>query len=109
MIAQKLGNEDAALYRFTHPVKPEQPMVPAQKPALSDTVVERDPSLKPSHKPSPHVHSQMQPAQKPLQQSGKGQGSIGGASHPPRKGAIIAPQYAAGSAKTPIMLAEIKV
>lgn len=114
MIAQKLGNEDAALYRFTHPVKPDQPMTAASKPALSNTVVERDPSQKDSQnipktettKPQP---SQLQNSQSSVQQSSKGKAGIAGPSHPPRKGSQAGPQYAAGSAKTPIMLAEIQV
>lgn len=115
MIAQKLGNEDAALYRFTHPVKPDQPLVPAPKPALSDTVMERDPlpkaSQHPSQLPPPHdAPPQAGPSQTPLQQlQHKLNGGVGSASHPPRKGTKAAPHYAAGNAKTPIMLAEIKV
>jgi hypothetical protein len=117
MIAQKLGNEDAALYRFTHPVKPDQPLVPTPKPALSNTVVERDPLQKASQHPSqlPPLYvapppPQARPPQAPLQQHQGGvKSSVGSASHPPRKGTNAAPQYAAGNAKTPIMLAEIKV
>ncbi|DBA66827.1 TPA: hypothetical protein ACH3X2_001963 [Trebouxia sp. C0005] len=114
MIAQKLGNEDAALYRFTHPVKPDQPLVPAPKPALSDTVVERDPSPNPSQHPSQlppsqDAPSQAGPLQTPSQQlQDKAKGKMGSASHPPKKGTKAAPQYAAGNAKNPIMLAEIK-
>lgn len=115
MIAQKLGNEDAALYRFTHPVKPDQPLVPAPKPALSDTVVERNPSQKASQHPSqlPPSHDALPQAgalQLPLQRpQNEVKGGVGSASHPPRKGSKAAPQYAAGHAKNPIMLAEIKV
>ena len=115
MIAQKLGNEDAALYRFTHPVKPDQPLVPAPKPALSNTVVERDPSQKASQHPSQLLPSHVAPPeagppQAPSQQhQGKVKSSVGSASHPPRKRSNAVPQYAAGNAKTPIMLAEIKV
>ena len=115
MIAQKLGNEDAALYRFTHPVKPDQPLVPAPKPALSDTVVERDPLQKASqHRSQLPLSQEALPQagalQPPLQQSrDKVEGGVGSASHAPRKGTKAAPQYAAGNAKNPIMLAEIKV
>ncbi|KAL0032891.1 hypothetical protein WJX77_005051 [Trebouxia sp. C0004] len=114
MIAQKLGNEDAALYRFTHPVKPDQPLVPAPKPALSDTVVERNPSPKASQSPSqlPPSHdapSRAAASQTPSKQpEDKVKDSVGSASHAPRKGSKAAPQYAAGNAKNPIMLAEIK-
>ncbi len=115
MIAQKLGNEDAALYRFTHPVKPDQPLVPAPKPPLSDTVVERDPLQKASQHPSQFPPSHDAPSkagasQPPSQQTqDKVKGSVGNASHLPSKGTKAAPQYAAGNAKNPIMLAEIKV
>lgn len=111
MIAQKLGNEDAALYRFTHPVKPDQPVASAAKPALSNTVVERNPSQKASHQTpltsEPQAKaSQLQHPDSSVQQLGKV--GIVGPSHLPRKGSQAGAHFAAGNAKTPIMLAEIK-
>ena len=109
MIAEKLGNEDAALYRFTHPVQPAQPVIPAPKPALSDTVLERNPYKRPPQQPSHLSEPHLTSSQSTVQMSANSQPGIGGPSHPPRKGSKAAPQYAAGSAKTPIMLAIIKV
>lgn len=115
MIAQRLGNEDAALYRFTHPAAapPTPPATP--RPALSNTVIERDPSL---HQPQ-HVSSQRRPTsdanpqhsvqqaesqQAPVPIPSKERKSVG-----TRKRSQAGLQYAAGNAKVPIMLAEIKV
>lgn len=116
MIAQKLGNEDAALYRFTHPTVQPTATPP---PALSNTVIERNPSLPPSHhaaQTASNISTQG------LQQSGTQEAFVGsthpprqeggsgvGASHLPRKQSKAGVQYAAGNAKVPIMLAEIKV
>ena len=106
MIAQKLGNEDAALYRFTHPIQPAQPVTPPPPPALSNTVVERDPSGGATKQPLQQPSLSQPPRARPTQPLGA---RLGAPSHPPRKGAKSGPQYAAGNAKTPIMLAEIKV
>lgn len=118
MIAQKLGNEDAALYRFTHPAAapPTPPATP--RPALSNTVIERDPSLHPSQ----HVSSQHRPtsdatAQHSVQQADSQQAPVGSVQIPSKGGRGVGTrkrskaglQYAAGNAKVPIMLAEIKV
>ena len=115
MIAQKLGSEDAALYRFTHPAAapPTPPATP--QPALSNTVIERDPSL---HQPQ-HVSGQHRPtsdvtAQHSMQQAERQQAPVTipskeGMSVGTRKRSKAGLQYAAGSAKVPIMLAEIKV
>ena len=133
MIAQKLGNEDAALYRFTHPVlQPNPPATPP--PALSNTVVERNPSLPGSQRVTQASTTPMQTSktttetsqstttQQGLQQSRPQQAPVSSAESPSREGtgAAGAPdlprkqpkagvQYAAGNAQLPIMLAEIKV
>ena len=117
MIAQKLGNEDAALYRFTHPAAlPTPPATPP--PALSNTVVERDPSLHSSqrasglHKFTSHASAQQSVQQAGSQQTSKSsshissQGGVGAGTREQSKAGL---QYAAGNAKVPIMLAEIKV
>lgn len=117
MIAQKLGNEDAALYRFTHPAL--QPTPPAgPPPALSNTVIERDPSLHFSQRatgqqdPSSSATSQ----QRVQQPDTRHASAISSENHSKpeisagaRKRSKAGLQYAAGNAKVPIMLAEIKV
>ena len=119
MIAQKLGNEDAALYRFTHPAAQPTPSA-TPLPALSNTVVERDPSLHPSqrasglHKPTSHASAQQAGSkqQADSQQASKSsshipsQGGVGAGTRERSKAGL---QYAVGNAKVPIMLAEIKV
>ena len=139
MMAQKLGNEDAALYRFTHPPFPTPPATPTRPPALSNTVVERNPSaqsISPTSSQQQHQQQHQQQQQQQQQQDSSASGDkqarpgadrlqaasgvgsqavikrqvgLGAASHPPRRQAKATQQYAAGSAKIPIMLAEIKV
>lgn len=118
MIAQKLGNEDAALYRFTHPA-PQPPPRATPPPALSNTVIERNPSLPPSqHAAQPSKTTTQQgmqqsaphPAAVGFSQTSSNEGMAGvHASDVPRKRSKAGVQYAAGNAKVPIMLAEIKV
>ena len=117
MIAQKLGNEDAALYRFTHPVaQPTPPVTP--QPALSNMVIERDPSPHPSqhaseaHKPTHHAGAQQSMHRAESQQASKSSSQVPsqeGLGAGTRKQSKPGLQYAAGDAKVPIMLAEIKV
>ncbi|KAL3135542.1 hypothetical protein ABBQ38_006019 [Trebouxia sp. C0009 RCD-2024] len=117
MIAQKLGNEDAALYRFTHPA-PQPPPRATPPPALSNTVIERNPSLPPSqHAAQPSKTTTQQgmqqsaphPAAVGFSQTSSNEGMAGvHASDVPRKRSKAGVQYAAGNAKVPIMLAEIK-
>ena len=118
MIAQKLGNEDAALYRFTHPAAQPTPAATPQ-PALSNTVIERDPSLHPSqrasgqHSPTSHVSAQRSMPQAESQQASQSSSQVsspgGWVGAGTRKRSKAGLQYAAGNAKVPIMLAEIKV
>lgn len=118
MIAQKLGNEDAALYRFTHPAPQPSPAA-TPPPALSNTVIERNPSLPPSQHAA---QTSKTTTRQGLQQSAPHQASVSSSQTPSKEGmvSVAAPdlprkrskadvQYAAGNAKVPIMLAEIRV
>ena len=126
MIAQKLGNEDAALYRFTHPTPPTPPAKSHPQVAFFNTVVERDPSAKNPSQTASNSHKDSSPSatQKTMQRAGdhkaspkpsssqsasKPSAGVGSLSHHPRKQTMPPQQYAAGNAKVPIMLAEIKV
>lgn len=122
MVAQKLGNEDAALYRFTHPTLPNPPAKAHPRPALSTTVVERNtsaqgPSSAPNKVSLPDTQQTIQKVGErqtsaeagSSQSTSKQPADVGSPSRQPRKQTKPAEQYAAGNAKVPIMLTEIKV
>lgn len=127
-IAQKLGNEDAALYRVTHAAQPDPPLTaPRAPPALSDTVVEHEPSQPLQHSATNGQSSAKPGLQRPAQpvkatgeptadvglqlnqENGAVRSNLHLVSHPPKKGSKAGPLYAAGSSKVPIMLAAIQV